>query len=77
MENYFVIHCNDDGEISIERLNKETLTNRFIDPDYYGENVGFIKELTESDPQIWNEEENFLIIKGKIIIPKFDKITFE
>ena len=75
METYFIIHCNDDGELRVEQVDNDELTKQFNDPDYYGDNVGFIEELTSTDPQYW--KEGFLIIKGKIVKPKHSGIVFE
>ena len=74
-EYYFLIHCNDDGETTIERVDYDVLIARFNDPDHYGNDVKFVLDLTETDPQYWKGD--FLIIKGKIAIPKFKTVTFE
>ena len=75
MENYFIIHCNADGEITAEQISHKELIDRLNDRDYYGEDVKFITELTETDPQYW--DGNVLIIKGKITEPTFKSISFE
>ena len=75
MKNYFIIHCNEDGEITVEQISHEELIDRMDDPDYYGKDVEFITELIDPDPQYWNGK--FLVIKGKIAKPTFKSISFE
>ena len=65
MENYFIIHCNADGEITVEQISHKELIDRLNDPDYYGEDIKLLTNLEEIDPQYWREQ--FLIIKGEII----------
>ncbi len=75
METYIIIHCNADGELTVEQVDNNELTKRFNDIDYYGEDIEFITELVESDPQYWKGK--FLIIKGNIAKPKHTGIIFE
>jgi len=64
---YFLFHISEDGDLSIEKMNKDELLSR-INENYYGD-ISFHYEIPEeSDPNYW--EKRALIIKGRIVFPK-------
>lgn len=69
MKNYFLIHEDQDGDISIEQFDEEKLLKRINDQeDYYG-TTGFMEKIEALD--IINLDCNkLLLIKGEVIVPK-------
>ena len=69
---YYIIHCSEDGEISVSEFTEEKLLVELND-DYWGTN-GFIEKIDSDNPQEWDADK-LLIIKGEIIKPKPKKIV--
>ena len=62
---YFLIHCSEDGDISVDELTRDALLER-IHEKYYGD-IEFFKDFPEDDLVYWQKA---LIIKGNIVVPK-------
>jgi len=71
MKEYFIIHCDDDGDISVDNVDKTELIEHITpdldagDDNYYGAE-GFFKEVPEDLQTAGNK---LLIIKGKVVVP--------
>lgn len=63
---YYLIFCDEDGDVSVEEYIKPDLLKALQDEDYGP--IGFIDKLGDNDPQYWGN--NALIIKGEIVKPK-------
>lgn len=61
---YFLIECDEDGEISVCKYKKEELLDLINDND----DMVFMSEIIDSDPNYWGNK--CLIIEGEIILPK-------
>ena len=71
MDNYFVIHVSENGDISIREMTKIHLLE-MLKEDQYGYDV-FRDKLSVRDPQYWGDK-NTLIIKGEIVVPFAKKV---
>jgi hypothetical protein len=77
---YVIIHASEDGDITVEFLTKDDLTER-INPDkfgsyYYGSDAVWYEDIPEHrDPQYWFRSG--LIIKGKIVSPSPKTVVTE
>ena len=71
-DKYYVIG-NSDGDTYVDECNKEVLEER-INEKYYG-NVNFIDNIVTNDTNYWKNE--VLIIKGKIVVPKDEKVVIK
>jgi len=67
---YFVLYISEDGDFSVDQLDKDLLLDR-INDKYYGD-VEFNDIITDRDPNCWKKP--ILIIKGDIVTPT--PITF-
>jgi len=65
---YFIIN-NSDGDTYVEKVDRNELLNRLNDREYYGYNVNFLDKIPNDDTNYWREND-ILIIKGKILVPK-------
>jgi len=65
---YFVISCNDDGEVSVEPFEKDGLLRYIEEEGYNGESDFIDMDRFTQDPQYWGGR--LLIIKGEIVVPK-------
>ena len=63
---YFLIYCNEDGEISVNEFKKEELLKAICDQTDSWGSVGFYKKLPDEEPVYWDK---LLIIKGDIVTP--------
>ena len=69
-ETYFII-SNSDGDTTVEELTKDMLNKRLeeyiedLDPECIPTHMS---EIIDSDTNYWND--NILIIKGTIVVPK-------
>ena len=70
-ETYFVIHCSEDGDVSVNHYTKDELLEALEGEDY-GADIGFHDSLERHDPQYWGRK--ILIIKGSIVVPKPKKV---
>ncbi len=76
-ETYFVISGSEDGDIGIEVRSRTEFAATLKDPDYGDEAERCLsaEELVENkDPMYWGGR--YLIIKGKVVVPKAkEKVT--
>lgn len=71
MENYFVIR-NSDGDTHVECISKETFLER-VTENYYG-NISYLEDMpSDSDTNYWGTD--VLVIKGKVVFPKEEKVV--
>lgn len=65
---YFVIYCGEDGDVLVDRYEKDVLLDA-LKENYYG-GIGFFDKMPDdNDPQCWPNNKA-LIIKGDIVTPK-------
>jgi hypothetical protein len=70
-EKYFVISCSEDGETTVEVMDRETLLER-IESEYWGSKE-VLSELPENtDTNYWGN--GLVIIKGKMVVPKAEQV---
>lgn len=62
---YFLIHCSEDGDISVKQYSKDELLRLLKDEDYGF--IEFFDKMPKDSPVYW---EKVLIIKGEIMCPK-------
>jgi len=60
---YFVIYCNEDGEVWIKDYTKDQLLEELEEGSF----SEFRDNLKENNPQYWGD--SVLIIKGEIVTP--------
>jgi len=63
---YFLIHCSEDGDVSVAKYEKDALLSA-IKENYYGD-IGFFDKMPDENIQYWGNK--VLIIKGEIVTPK-------
>lgn len=63
---YFVIKCNEDGEVRVEQMAKTELL-KHIEEKYWGDDAEFVGNIPDRDPQSWGN--SIVIIKGGIVLP--------
>ena len=63
---YFLIHCSEDGDVSVDKYEKDALLLA-IKENYYGD-IGFFDKMPDGGVMYWGNR--VLIIKGEIVIPK-------
>lgn len=63
---YFIIYISEDGDLSIDKLDKAILLER-INEGYWG-SIKFNDSFPGKDPNHWDKPA--LIIKGNIVVPK-------
>lgn len=77
-DSYIVIHCSEDGDISVDQYSKEDLLRRVLGSEesspqgYYG-TVNCFGHIPGSDPMMWRSRaggDGILVIKGRIVQPK-------
>ena len=76
---YIVITTSGDGNIKVDEMSKEDLSQRLM-PDedgccYYGnldEDTKILECLTSTDPKYWGR--SILIIKGDVVVPTIRKV---
>jgi hypothetical protein len=71
-EKYFVISCSEDGETTVEVMDKETLLER-IGEEYWGSKEVLTEIPENTDTNYWGN--GMLIIKGKMVTPKPEQIV--
>jgi hypothetical protein len=74
-EQYVVIACSEDGNVSIKAWSKEDLLDEVLNQDdpHYGTTECFTS-MPDSDPQSWPRK--LLILRGGIVVPKaVEKVT--
>lgn len=67
---YFLIHCNEDGEISVDGYGEEDLLKALADEDYGP--LTFFDKMPNDSPEYWKKS---LIIEGDIVVPKAIKVV--
>lgn len=72
---FFVIHTNEDGEASVERLTEELLVQR-LNEEYWGDNK-FLPALNRGESLDLLEKSGFVIIRGVQVIPTPKSIVKE
>ena len=70
---YFLIHCSEDGDVSVTPYEKDDLLRAIKNKDYGP--IEFMENINYGDPQYWGNKS--LIIKGEIVIPKPKKVVEE
>ena len=68
MDKYYLIRSNDDGEVYVDVMDRETLLERLKDEGYYGP-IEFMAREPGNDPSYWGERQ-VLLIKGKAVVPQ-------
>lgn len=66
MDSYFVVYNSEDGTV-VHELSEAELLRRLSD-DYYGTHEFKKTVINDAHTQYWNDQ--LLIIKGKIVVPK-------
>lgn len=77
MEQYFLIH-NSDGDTSVNPITKEEFLKDITTDEEY-EGAVFIEDLDKIDNLDTNcwPENSYLVIKGKIVVPKPKEVVVE
>lgn len=69
MKNYFVIHSDEDGEVTISNFTEEELLKELEENTW--ETKGFITTISDTYQDLQNlDSDKLLIIKGEIVKPK-------
>jgi len=69
-EEYFLVMCDEDGEVTFKRYDKEELESD-LDEEYYGPLDFYVPDdsfgVEWQDPQYWKKA---IVIKGTIVVPE-------
>jgi len=74
LKTYFLIYGSEDGTQILEYEDEEKLKAALLDHGFTEFRATFGKDYRERDPNYWGED-NCLIIKGEIIVPKPKKVV--
>jgi len=71
-ESYFLITCDEDGDIRVEQYSRAELLTALAEGDHG--KLEFLDKLRDGDPMNW-KNDGCILIKGAIVVPYAKETT--